>query len=156
MYAVRRWIMNTNQSYKLFNKKILSETVNGETLIVNLEVGHYFTLQGIGSFIWQLLLHGLSVEKISALIVNQGNCDTRRVASDIDAFIAELVQEKLIRPCAQPANAFIEQIDESVLGGFSPDGSYMKTAFQKFTDMEALLLADPIHEFTDQTIEPVQ
>src|SRR4029077_555308 len=44
--------------YRVNSPQVISETVGGETIIVNLASGHYFSLQGTAVDVWQGLERG--------------------------------------------------------------------------------------------------
>ena len=46
------------------NPHVISETLGGETIIVNLASGHYYNLQGTAVDVWQGLQRGEAVETI--------------------------------------------------------------------------------------------
>ena len=124
--------------YGLGSRKILSETIEDETLVINLETGSYYSLTASGSRAWQLLLGGYSVDELSALCTAENPANRETVCDELQRFVAALCSEGLLSPCGETA----------------PDGrepqvplpSFSTPTFTKYTDMEALLLADPIHE----------
>ena len=52
-------------TYRVNSPHVISETVGGETIIVNLASGHYFSLQGTAVEVWQGLERGESAETIA-------------------------------------------------------------------------------------------
>ena len=51
--------------YRVNSPQVISETVGGETIIVNLASGHYFSLQGTAVDVWEGVERGESVETIA-------------------------------------------------------------------------------------------
>ena len=52
-------------TYRVNSPHVISETVGGETIIVNLASGHYFSLQGTAVEVWQGLEQGETAETIA-------------------------------------------------------------------------------------------
>lgn len=115
-----------------------------ETIIVNLASGHYFSLQGANVTVWECLERGHdeaeTVRYVESLY-EVGNAD---VAASVSALVEQLRAEELIVPVedgAMPAEPFAS------IGG--PDGSprpFAMPALSKFTDMQDIILLDPVHE----------
>ena len=50
--------------YRVNSPQVISETVGGETIIVNLASGHYFSLQGTALEVWNGIERGDDAESI--------------------------------------------------------------------------------------------
>jgi hypothetical protein len=130
------------------------ERFGDETVILNLDSGSYYSAQGIASVIWALISDGCSesnvVQRIGAAF--SGNAD--EVAS-ARRFLDQLVEEGLVEGHAA-ADDSSDAIDGAQIDGvqvaeasaqvFSTAQPFSKPVLQKYTDMEEMLLLDPIHE----------
>jgi hypothetical protein len=140
----------SNQRFRVNTPTVTHETIDGEAVIINLESGNYYSLMEVGSFIWGLVEKGASVGEVQNLVLQayQGN------AADIDRGVHELLiqlqQENLI-VSIDGRVAF----DPSELNGTLPsNNSHEKPLFNppllhKYSDMQELLLLDPIHDVDD-------
>lgn len=124
-------------------KYVSHETIDGETIVINLDKGHYFSLQDTASDLWNHLVDGKSPETVVNAFETRGNV----VMEEVRQFFVELENEGLITPGEN-----VEFLEENI--NVDPD-NYSKPSFQKFTDMEDLLLLDPIHD-TDESGWPHQ
>ena len=123
--------------------KVTHETIDGESVIINLETGNYYSLQGCGCEIWTLLVAGVPIGKIVDDLCTR--YEGARTEIEIGALnlIEQLRTEHLV---------VADETALSAANGFAlPQPSGRKAAFaapllQKFTDMQELLLLDPIHE----------
>jgi hypothetical protein len=136
------------QSFKISNSRIIFETIEDNTLIINLEVGHYFNLNSTGSAIWKLLILGTPSSLISEELSARYNIDASQTNNDLSQFIDNLKMEGIlvenqIPDGTQSINKETYPADETK--------TYETPSFIKYTDMEALLLADPIHEFINES-----
>lgn len=126
--------------------KIVSEIIDGEVIILNLDRGRYYSLTLAGTDTWSAIGRAASGEEIVAELLERYDGDRNDVERAVSALIAELSQEELIVPL--PAGAAAPASDGAPrLDGPSGDRpAFQAPALQTYTDMEALLLLDPIHE----------
>lgn len=108
---------------------VIDEEFEGEAVLVNLQTGCYFALNDAATAIWRAFGDGRSAR---ALATGLG-VEEPSVAE----FLGRLLSEELIETAELDAGAAdLEQIEP---GGAAPD-------FQRFTDMQDLLMLDPIHD----------
>lgn len=135
--------------------KIVSETIDGEVIILNLDRGRYYSLTMAGTDAWSAFGRAASGEEVVAELLARYEGERKEVERAVHALIAELRQEELILPLPAGAPAPASE------GAPLPDGTatsrpvFQAPALQTYTDMEALLLLDPIHE-VDETGWPHQ
>ncbi|MBI5948603.1 MAG: PqqD family protein [Chloroflexi bacterium] len=120
---------------------VIGESVDGEALIVNLETGAYYSATGVGDAIWTLLAEGAGVAAIVNAIT--ARYPAAAAGESVHAFLAELVEEGLAvgDSGAEPSTA--------APAGVSLPAAFTAPVLQKYTDMQDLLLLDPIHEVDD-------
>lgn len=115
------------ERFEVNRPDVVDESVDGEVLIVHLGTGAYFSSRGAGDSAWQLLAAGLTPAE-SAAVLHQD-------ADAVTAFAAQLVDEGLLRARATPP---APQPPVGVTAG--------PMTLDKYTDMQELLLLDPIHD----------
>lgn len=140
--------MNNMQSFKISSSKIIYESIEDNTLIINLEVGHYFNLNSTGSATWKLLVLGIPSNVTAEAISAHFQVGISQVTADISQFITKLKEEGILTE-----NQIFESTQSIETQSLLTDTSKLYEApnFIKYTDMEALLLADPIHEFINES-----
>ena len=126
--------------YRVHAPKVISETIDGETIIINLESGNYFSLNTSGGDLWQELARHAPRAVILQNFCRRYGLKTDQANADIEEFFARLLQENLIaeRPTVGAA------IDLNPISGDAPP--YEKPVLLKYEDMQDLLLLDPIHD----------
>ncbi|NYF78405.1 PqqD family protein [Granulicella arctica] len=82
-------------------KYVLSESLNDETVVLDMSSGMYFGLSPVASRFWKLLSEGLTREKIQSILLNEFDVEPTVLAADLDALLAQLEAKKLIQ---QPSN----------------------------------------------------
>lgn len=109
---------------------------------MNLESGHYFSARGLAGALWEATIAGASADELRSAV----RTVWKDVASDADveAFLEQLTEHRLVVPTSallspQPTDARTMLVTVS---GFA----YQKPVLDVFTDMEDLLLLDPIHD----------
>ncbi len=134
----------TIRSYcKICKPHVISEVIDGEAIIVNLETGAYFSLQGTAGFIWKLIEQEVPIDNIKRHLVVQYDGDEAMIESSLFQVIGELEQEQLIS--LEPVTNDVSPPAFSVQSPDKPQ-PYEKPVLVKYTDMAELLLLDPIHD----------
>jgi hypothetical protein len=125
--------------------KIVYEILNNEVVLVNLDNGHYYMMQGSAALIWRLLSAGLtiaeSVERLNALYP----ADPVQIQRAVSDFVLELRSEELLIP----AVAATPTTDDLALDAPASGQPFELPAMYKYTDMANLIQMDPIREFDE-------
>ena len=124
--------------------RISCEIIDGELIIVDFDTGLYFSSQNVGPYVWTLLSEGISFELITAGVAQRYGKKPDEVRAHVRRFLEELLSENLLvldpeRPCAPPTNAAQPAAEPGPL-------SFEAPILNRFTDMEEMLLLDPIHD----------
>lgn len=109
---------------------IIYQTVDDETVILNLDNGRYYSLNATASAIWECLMKGYALDEIAASFAQPD-------AAALAQFLADLDTQELIQPLS------ISHPQSSLAPQPLP---FEKPAMEVFTDMEKLLPLDPIHQ----------
>lgn len=138
--------------YRVNSPKVTHQTIDHESVMIDLENGNYYSLNRVGSVIWNLLDEGATVGQIVEAMRATHHGEPDQIAAATLSLIEELLREELIivepeRAPASGGNAAdrAEQRRESAVAE-SGKLEFEMPALQKYTDMQDLLLLDPIHE----------
>lgn len=137
--------MTADNRYQPNEPNVIQEVIDGEAIIADLGKGLYFSLDDLGSRIWAALVNGCSTGEITEACTARFSEDA---ASDVQALFDRLLAEELIVPAADVGGGDDSKPASSYLDGF--EGAWTAPQLSKYTDMEQLLLLDPIHE-VDET-----
>jgi hypothetical protein len=130
-------------SFRLNEPDVSAEDFKSEILAVNLKNGYYHSLRHAAVPIWRLLMEGRDAEEIVRCLAPFYGCAPALLAPDIDAFVDELKEGHLI--VANPdLPAASSGVASEWLAGVSP--VYAKPLLETYTEMQDLLLLDPIHD----------
>lgn len=129
--------------FQLNANEVVHELLDGEIIVMHLQSGNYYSLVGSGAEIWTQLIAGAPVEAIVAQWDGGAVEDAEFVKSATHSFVQHLVDEALIVPASAGVAEAAMALSAPPAGGPRP---FDAPAIQKFTDMQGLLLVDPIHE----------
>lgn len=135
MSSQREWVINAPTA--------VSEVIDGELVVINLEKGSYYSSEGIGAYLWQCVERRVGTHATIAAITSGFGITAEQARTDLETFIAALSREDLIRE-AGPADA---------LSGVAPgvsDELYAPPELKVYADMQDLLLLDPIHDVGEE------
>ena len=140
--------MTGDTRFRVPPQKVVHETIDGETILIQLDTGCYYSLGATGAEVWALLGAEASREQILEQLRRRYQADPAEIESAVDRLLAELAAEDLIEldgpsaPVPQPHS-----------NGGPPDAdiraAWLAPELQKFTDMQDFLRLDPIHEADD-------
>jgi hypothetical protein len=133
------------EHYRPRRPKVVCESFDDEVVIVNLDSGAYYSLSGSGVEIWNLIDRGSSLPTIFERLTNSYAATPELLTAEAQRLIGELLEEQLIVALAgAPSDAL------DTAGANTARLPFVPPVLSKFSDMEDLLLLDPIHD-VDET-----
>jgi hypothetical protein len=129
-----------NPTYRVNSPSVASEIIDGEAVIMHLGSGQYFSTQDVGGVIWGMIEEGRPLDEMLDALGARYDAEPAAIAAALDGFLRELERHELIAP-AEP--------------GPSRNGTSVAPASRQpfaapvlnvYTDMQDLLLLDPIHD----------
>jgi hypothetical protein len=121
---------------------VINETIDGEAIMINLATGSYYSLDRVGGDVWALLEASLPVEDIVAEVGKRYDGPEDQIRQGVDDLLQRLSSEELVVPCdeSDPVGA----ISLEPAPDWRPP--FQAPKLEKFTDMQDLILLDPVHE----------
>jgi hypothetical protein len=131
-------------AFRIDDPKVVHEVFDDEVVIINLETGVYYSVACLAADVWTSI--GESEDLIRDLAARY-----RRPAADVEAvirpFLDRLVDEGLIVP---DLRADGDPPPRAGAGrAATPAPAFETPVLHKYSDMQELLLLDPIHEVDD-------
>ena len=133
--------------YRVNAPHVVSETIDGESIVINLQNGCYYSLRETATEIWSLVGPLGCAGAIAARMARRYPDAGPVVADQVSAFIERLCGEGLLVEAGENHDGAVPQgelarddEDAATRPAFAPP------AFDKYNDLQELLLADPIHE----------
>lgn len=143
--------MDPSARYRINSPHITHETIDGEVVIINFESGSYYSLNSSGADIWGLIDRQASLGQIAAALTSRYEGDRDEVEQVLERLIIRLGDESLIVAAETPSESGAPPAAVTASTERTP---FAAPKLEKYDDMQALLLLDPIHE-VDETGWPV-
>jgi hypothetical protein len=128
---------------------IVYETIDGETILMDLRSGNYFSIEKSGVAIWEALAESGDVDaliRIAAEACEPGKAE--QVKSDIQNFVKKLLEENLLRESSESVSSKITEEMQSLLK--KTVSAMTPLEINKYSDMQEMLLLDPIHDVDEK------
>jgi hypothetical protein len=143
--------VGSDERFKVNTPTISHETIDNETLIIDLDSGSYYSLLGVGADVWSLVDRGASVETIVARMLEHYDAERGEIEPAVMNFLANLRQDRLI--VAVPADEAQTAADVDL----TPDtaAGMARRAFEapvltRHTDIQDLLLLCPVQDMDER------
>lgn len=148
--------MAADQSFECNAPDVIFEDFGDETILINLQTGHYYSLDPSAMALWDLLSQGVATHEVVEHVEARHPDDDGTIARSIDELVTLLVTEQLLRPATRP-RPLSEVVrspsaapDGAPAGGAETGTAFVPPVLAKYDDMAEMLLLDPIHDVADQ------
>ena len=129
--------MSSEIFFTIDTSKVVFEKFEDETVMINLTSGNYYGIKNVGKVILTLIEGGISLQDLLIVISKSYGKEITEIEEDLQAFLTTLVNEGIAQKTEFGANEF-SLIENCV--------NYEKPVLEKFTDMQDLILLDPVHD----------
>ena len=119
------------------NPQVIHETIDGETIVIDLASGTYYSLQGAGPVIWNAIAAGASPDDVADRLAAAYPGEPEAAAA-VHSFVDELKAEGLLVPNGSSPAVAPAEID-------TPP-AFVTPTLEKYTDMQDIILLDPVHQ----------
>lgn len=128
----------SERCYAINPDGIAHEVLEGEAILINFKTGSYYSLDASGGLIWECLGAGpASAASLAAAVAQAYSVEAHSIRGALDTFLADLQREGLI---------ISSDVASSTSSPRAATAPYSPPHLQKYSDLEALLLLDPIHD----------
>jgi hypothetical protein len=129
--------------FAINSRQVMSETIDGETIVIHLGTGSYYSLQQVAADVWAAIARGADQEQVLDEIVASYDVTREEAESTIAPLLRDLEGENLI---VQSANGAVYE-PVSTAG---ERAAFAAPMLEKHTDMQDIILLDPVHEVDDR------
>ena len=137
--------MRHNEHFIINEPTVVHENIDGETIILNLDTGNYYSVVNVGADIWDLIVRGKAAGDIVVGIRGIYQCSSDDEET-IYIFLEQLQQEGLIIAGDGKKGASIQEVSIAENKTEGQKSVFQTPVLNRYTDMQDLLLLDPIHE----------
>ena len=122
-------------------ERVVHDVLDGEVLAIRNDTGTYYSLVGTAADVWVGIVDGLDETGIVARLAARYDADEATIAAAVAAFVDRLLDESLVLVGAGAAGS----TPPAPVPGTERE-AFTQPELQVYTDMQDLLLFDPIHE----------
>ncbi len=142
--------MDSSDYYKINSPSVVYESFDDEVVIINLDSGNYFSINQVGMEIWKGLINGNKADSIIKSVLEIYDTGENTGKNAVHQFIKDLTENEIIVAVESGKNNGSSPGSSSETEN-SPDKKQPFTLPQLniYTDMQELLLLDPIHDVDD-------
>jgi len=129
---------------------VIHEFFDDEVILINLEIGNYYSIANVAANIWERIGNGTMVGEIAIGISQAYQGDSKEIEQAVYQFVQDLQQEGLIS--LMDADESIDVIKTETKGNVGSElqkPDFEVPVLNRYTDMQALLVLDPIHEVNE-------
>jgi hypothetical protein len=138
--------MTQSRRFRIDARRVVHETIDGETILINLVSGYYYSLGGCGVEIWNMLAEGRSADDVVGELQSRYEADRDAVPEPVHALIDELLQEELLEPAGDDAIGNGNGAGASNGHAAATNGPFASPVLKKFSALQYFLRVDPIHQ----------
>lgn len=129
-----------HNQYFIDRERIISEEIDGDTVVINLETGCYYSINQTASFIFFAYDYGDTFNQVLKGYQLIFSVDEKKATTDVNNITSYLVDKKLL---TEGSPTQIKKVEYTPL-------TYVKPLIEEFDDMQEMLLLDPIHEVKEE------
>lgn len=127
----------STRRFRVNHESVAAKVIDGEAIIINLETGVYYSLDGTGGEVWSLLEEHHAIDAVIASLATRYGIPEERCGEDVRSLVGQLVEEDLIVPT-----------EATVAGNPVAEGSPARNGYEPprlnvYRDMGDLLALDP-------------
>jgi hypothetical protein len=131
-----------NQSLKVNHPQVVCETIEGEVVIIHLETGCYYSLSKTGAAIWNAIERQVDSNTLIQKMTQVYSGTPEEISVAVFEFLDNLKLKSLIVLDVVSTDNELSPVVQDLADKLP----FEKPFLEKFSDMEDLLLLDPIHE----------
>jgi len=118
---------------------VTSTVIDGEAVVVNLTTGVYYSMDGTGGAVWQMIEEGRSLEEMARALAARYETTPEQALSDLSALLPRLMEETLVVATDGPPTS-AAPAPQAAPEARAP---YAAPNLNIYRDMEDLLALDP-------------
>lgn len=125
------------KAWRVKAQEVNFERLDDEVVAIHLPTGMYFSMENAAVEMWAGIEMGADFDRLAARLVETYDVPTERAETDVAHFLDRLAEENLI-----------EEAPTASSPTFAPakPRPYTGLHFEKFSDLQYLLMIDPVHE----------
>lgn len=138
--------MDTLGYFHIKRPDVVHETIDGETVIVNLENGVYYSMRNSGVDVWNLIETGANFDEFMKMMLDRYEGSPDEIKKALTDLLVVLQKEGLLQVSSTKRS--VSRSPQSIVKGEKI--KFIPPVLEKYSDLQELLLLDPIHEVDEE------
>jgi Coenzyme PQQ synthesis protein D (PqqD) len=134
-----------NNRYRVNSPRVMHETIEGEVIVIDLSTGSYYSLRASGAEVWHALDRGLPEDEIAGAVAARYDGAPADITAAVSELLRRLREEGLIESTNGTGDASPVEVSPPAQDD-RPRERFEPPVLEKHTDMQDLILLDPVHE----------
>jgi hypothetical protein len=133
-----------SECFEINGSEVSREVFDDEVIVVDFLGGFYYSLDSTATDIWKAMEKGLSRAEIVNALRREYLGELQEIEAGVNQLLDTLLKENVV--ISVPAASAPANDEGSTPGQLAPQRPFRMPVLSKFTDMQDLLLLDPIHD----------
>jgi Coenzyme PQQ synthesis protein D (PqqD) len=133
--------------FQINSPHVVSETIQGETIVSDLTTGTYYSLEQTGAEIWEALANSVSISEIVEQLDRKYLADRAEIERAVRELARELQDESLI---VETDVAALPSSSNGQTAAAAANLPFTVPRIARHTDLQDIILLDPVHEVDDR------
>lgn len=82
------------------NEALLSNNLGDDVVMMDIEEGAYYGLEGVAARIWQLTENPVSVGSVCEVLIGEYDVSKEQCRQEVDKFLNDLLNQKIVQKAA--------------------------------------------------------
>lgn len=134
-----------NKKYKINESRVISETLDRETIIINLDNGNYYSANITATVIWNQIQSNNSISNILQYFISHYDEKRDLIEKSVTEIIDLLLKDNLILESESDVSEDAIEKTDNIL-----KEPFITPKVEKYEDMKEMLLADPVHDVSEK------
>ena len=137
------------KSFKI-NPEIVHDTIDGEVILLDIEKGYYYQLKNEAVLVWEAIASQKtsSIFTVANILAKNGKYSQDEILRSVSSFIDQLISEQIVLEI-EKSKKEDDKLTFSKEKRKVSESNFPTPVLLKYTDMQSILLLDPIHD-TDE------
>ncbi|HMQ05899.1 MAG TPA: PqqD family protein [Saprospiraceae bacterium] len=132
--------------YQVAGPNLVHETIDGESILLNLETGVYYSLNPIGSAIWEILISTGRLSDVVNEIHKYVPISKADIHTTVEVFVKKMVDENILKTTSDPSTHSEIDLEPAKQILLQLNQKLQEPELYQYSDMKDLFLLDPIHD----------
>lgn len=146
-------VSSSARVFKPRENEVVSQVIDDEAIIINMNTGCYYSLNKTGAEIWDCIGQVSTVAEIVGMLQCRYDCEATDVTDQVEKLLVELEAEQLIEQLEEERPQKLSRSVDQPVSREDEQGTlapFETPRFEKHSDMREFLLVDPIHQVDDR------